>query len=80
MKEYLKIYGNYLLLILFSVISIQIGVQYFNKNNLVDNWIGLIKLSFVNAVITLIFSFFVFFVFNNEFRKNKKRKEVRNGK
>lgn len=74
LKEYLKIYGNYLLLILFSVILTQVGLQYFNKNSLVNSWIELIKLSFVNGVITLIFVFFIFFVSNNEFRKIKNKK------
>lgn len=66
-KEYVKVYGNYLILVLLSIVSLNILVKPFIKEN-INSWfswiIYAIKISSISFIVT-----FTVFLLNKDFRR-----------
>ena len=69
-KEYIKIYGNYLILISFSLFSCNYTLNHINLSN-ITSWFEWIKQGILVGSITFMLTFIIF-LSNKDFRENLK--------
>ena len=65
-KEYIKIYGNYFLLILLSLIILNIIIKFFRKK-VINNWLEWLMYAGTVSIVTVIVLFLIFLL-NKDFR------------
>ena len=64
--EYIKIYGNYFLLILLSLIILNIIIKFFRKK-VINNWLEWLMYAGTVSIVTVIVLFLIFLL-NKDFR------------
>lgn len=67
-KDYIKIYGNYLILILISILSCNFIFKFISLKD-INSWIEWVKQGFIVGTITFVV-IFIIFLSNKDFRNN----------